>query len=206
MTTRLYFAPRTRAFTALWLMEELGHPYELESFAIHDGRHKKDDYLALNPMGKVPLVVHDGVPISETGAIALYLADRLGSPLAPKLDDAARAEFLRWMFFAGSVTEPAFAEKLFKWEVSASSVAWGSFADMQRMLMAGVTPGPWLLGDRFTVADVVVGASARFGVMFGVFDKEGPIADYVSRLSERDAYKRAEVIEAREGERFPPKT
>ncbi|MFT5353227.1 MAG: glutathione S-transferase [Polyangiales bacterium] len=205
MTTRLYYAPRTRAFTALWLLEELGEPYELESFSIHTGRHKKDDYLALNPMGKVPLVVHDGVPVSETGAVALYLADRLGSDLAPKVDDAERSAFLRWMFFAGSVTEPALGEKFFKWDVPSSSVAWGSFADMERMLTAGITPGPWLLGERFSIADVVVGASARFGVMFGAFAKEGPIADYVARLSGRDAFKRAEVIEAREGERFPPK-
>lgn len=204
MTTRLYYAPRTRAFTALWLLEELGQPYELESFAIRDGRHKKDDYLALNPMGKVPLVVHEGVPVSETGAIALYLADRIGSELAPKMDDALRPAFLRWMFFAGSVTEPAFGEKFFKWDLPASSVAWGSFADMKRTLTDGISPGPWLLGENFSVADIVVGASARFGVMFGAFDKEGPIADYVSRLSAREAFKRAEVIEARESERFPP--
>ena len=199
MTTRLYYAPRSRAFTALWLLEELGQPYELESVALGDGRHKKDDYLALNPMGKVPLVVHDEVPVSETGAIALYLADRFGSDLAPRFDDADRPAFLRWLFFAGGVMEPAFGEKIFKWDLPASSVAWGSFADMERMLTAGVTPGPWLLGERFSVADVVVGATARFGVMFGVFDKAGPVADYVSRLTEREAFKRAEVIEAREG-------
>ena len=156
-------------------------------------------------MGKVPLVVHDGVPVSETGAIALYLADRVGSELAPKIDDPDRPAFLRWMFFAGSVTEPAFGEKIFKCDVPSRSVAWGSFADMERTLAAGVSPGPWLLGERFTVADIVVGASARFGVMFGAFEKEGPIADYVSRLTAREAFKRAETIEAREGERFPPK-
>src|SRR5690606_12913143 len=101
---KLFFAPRTRAFTALWLLEELGLPYELESFDLNAGRHKQADYLALNPMGKVPLVIHDGVPVSETGAIAIYLADRFaGHPgaatLAPAFDDPHRPAYLRWILF-----------------------------------------------------------------------------------------------------------
>lgn len=200
----LYFAPRTRSFTALWLLEELGAPYELHSFDLDSGRHKQPDYLALNPMGKVPLVVCDGVPVSETGAIAIYLADRFpASKLAPMLDDPLRPAYLRWVLFVGSVMEPAFGEKFFKWNVPARSVAWGSFEQMHTVLRDGVTDREWLLGDRFSAADVIVGAAARFGVMFGVFEKNGPIADYVGRVTSRDGFKRAEAIEQREGERFP---
>lgn len=206
--TTLYFAPRTRAFSALWLLEELGVDYELESFDLASGRHKQPDFLALNPMGKVPLLVHEGVPVAEMGAIAIYLADRLANrvdaiALAPGLDDPRRPAFLRWVLFASGVLEPALAEKLFKWKVPAQSVAWGSFAQMVETLGAAVRDSEWLLGNEFSAADVVVGAGARFGVMFGAIDKDGPIADYVVRLSKRPAFERAAVIEAREGERFP---
>ena len=201
---KLYFAPRSRALTALWLLEELGLAYELESFDLNSGRHKQPDFLALNPMGKVPLVVCDGIPVSETGAIAIYLADRFPSAgLAPAIDDPQRPAYLRWMLFSSGVLEPAFGQKFFKWEVPARSVAWGSFEQMQDVLIAGVSSSEWLLGDRFTAADVVVGAGARFGVMFGAFEKTGPIADYVGRLTARPAFQRAQAIEQREGERFP---
>ena len=203
MTLRLYYGPRSRAFTALWLLEELELAYELESFPLHEGRHKKPGYLALNPMGKVPLVVDGDVAIAETGAIALYLSDQSGK-LGPSVTSSERAAFLRWMFFAGGVMEPCFGEKFFKWEVPAASVAWGSFDAMEKVLTAGVTPGPFLLGDEFSVADVVVGATARFGVMFKAFDEQGPIADYVNRLTARPAFLRAMAIEDRESERFPP--
>jgi glutathione S-transferase len=203
---KLYFAPRTRAFTALWLLEELGVDYALESFDLASGRHKQADYLALNPMGKVPLVVDDGVPVSEMGAIAIYLADRFAAGparLTPAIDDRRRPEFLRWVLFAAGVIEPAYGQKFFKWDVPAQSVAWGSFEQMLEVLEAGVREGPWLLGDQFSAADVVVGSSARFGLMFGALDQTGPIADYVARLSAREAFVRALAIEQREGERFP---
>jgi glutathione S-transferase len=201
---KLHFAPRTRAFTALWLLEELGVAYELDSFDLNSGRHKQPDFLALNPMGKVPLVVCDGIPVAETGAIAIYLADRFpAASLAPALDDPQRPAYLRWVLFSGGVIEPALGQKFFKWEVPARSVAWGSFEHMRDVLSTAVTDNQWLLGDRFSAADVVVGAGARFGVMFGAFEKSGPIADYVGRLSARDGFQRAQAIEQREGERFP---
>lgn len=201
---KLYFAPRTRAFTALWLLEELGLPYQLDSFSLASGRHKQPDYLALNPMGKVPLLLCDGVPVAETGAIAIYLADRFpAAGLAPALDDPQRPAYLRWVMFAGSVLEPALGEKFFEWKVPASSVAWGSFAQMHEVLSAGVADSQWLLGDRFSAADVVLGSGARFAVMFGAIDKTGPIAAYVERLTARPAFQRAQAIEQRESERLP---
>jgi glutathione S-transferase len=207
MALRLYYAPRTRAFTTLWLLEELRVDYELESFDIESGRHKLPDYLALNPMGKIPLVVHDGVPVSETGAIAIYLADRFAAhpgavPLAPAFDDPRRPAYLRWLFFVAGVFEPALAQKFFKWEASARTVAWGSFEQMVEVLRDGVRGEQWLLGDTFTAADVVVGAAARFGISFGAFEKQGPIADYVARVTAREGFARADAIEAREGQRF----
>ncbi len=202
--TTLYYAPRTRSFTALWLLEELNIPYRLESFDLATRRHKADDFIELNPMGKVPVVVHDGVAVSELGAIAIYMADLFPEAgLAPALDDPKRAEFLRWCFFSSAIIEPALGEVFFKWDVPASSVAWGSFNHMLTTLEAGVSGGGFLLGDQFSAADVLVGASARFGQMFGAI-KSDVVADYIARLTAREACKRAAAIELREGERFPP--
>jgi glutathione S-transferase len=203
-TLTLHYAPRTRSFTTLWLLEELGVPYELASFDLYSGRHKQSDFLALNPMGKVPVLVCDGIPVSETGAIAIYMADRFPTAgLAPAFDDPQRPAYLRWMFFAAGVLEPAFGQKFFSWEAPASQMAWGSFDQMHEVLSEAVRDSEWLLGDRFSAADVVVGAGARFGILFGVFEKHGPIAEYVARLTARAGLQRAEAIEQREGQRFP---
>lgn len=200
----LYYAPRTRARTALWLLEELGQPYTLSAFDISSGRHKQPDFLALNPMGKVPLVVHDGQAVAELGAIAIYLADRFpAAGLAPDITDPARADYLRWCFFASAIIEPCLGEVFFKWDVPASSVAWGSFAQMLKTLEDGLTDREWLLGDTFSAADVLVGSAAGFGVQFGVMPKDGVIGAYVARCMARAASQRADVIEAREGARFP---
>ncbi|WP_412554290.1 glutathione S-transferase family protein [Shimia sp. MIT1388] len=203
-TLTLYFAPRTRSFAALWLLEELGEPYQLESFDFATGRHKQADYLSLNPMGKVPLVVDGETPVPEIGAMAIYLADRYAAAgLAPAATDAARAEYLRWMFFASAIMEPAYAQKLFEWEVSPSTVAWGSFEQMMEVLADGLAEGPWLLGETFTAADVAVGNNLVFGQMIGLIPQDGPIGEYLARLKTRAAFQRAEAIELREGERFP---
>jgi glutathione S-transferase len=193
----LYFAPRSRALTALWLLEELGVPYTREDFSLASGRHKRPDFLALNPLGKVPTVVDDGVAVSELGAIAIFLADKhRATALSPALDHPDRAAFLRWCFFASAIMEPAFGERFFKWTVPPSSVAWGSFDGMLSALTAGLTPGPFLLGETFSAADVLVGAMTRFGQQFGILPKEGPTADYVARLTARPAFVRALATEA----------
>lgn len=201
----LYYAPRTRAWTALWLLEELGRPYTLESFSLATGRHKQADYLAMNPLGKVPLVLHAGQAVSELGAIAIYLADRFPeAQLAPAIDDPRRADFLRWCFFSSAIIEPAFAQRFMQWEIRPSTAAWGSFEQMLEVATAGCTQAaPWLLGEQFTAADVLVGSGLEFGVKFNILPKDGPIAAYTARCMARAAAVRATAIETREGERFP---
>ncbi|MEO0321426.1 MAG: glutathione S-transferase [Myxococcota bacterium] len=204
----LYYAPRTRSFTALWILEELEVPYRLESFAIRSGRHRQDDFLALNPMGKVPVVVDGETPVAELGALAIYLADRYRErvQLSPPTDAPERAAFLRWCFFASAIMEPAYGEKLFGWEAPPpGSVAWGSFERTMGALAAGLSPGPQLLGETFSVADALVASNLRFGMLFGALAKdEEPFARYVGRMTTRPAFLRARAIETREGERFPP--
>jgi len=202
----LYYAPRTRSLGALWLLEELGMPYRLESGDLATGWHKKPEHLARNPMGKVPVVVDRGLAVSELGAIAIYLADRYPSAgLAPAIDDPDRAAFLRWVFFASAVLEPALAERFNKWTPNPRQHAWGSFDQMLDVAAQGVSKGPYALGVRCRAAECLVGAGPRLGTLLGAPPEEGALRHYVARLTSRDAFVRASAIEARESERFPMK-
>lgn len=193
----LHYAPMTRSFRTLWFLEELGRDYRLEHLDINKGDQKQPDYVKLNPMGKVPTLVDQGTPITETGAIFTHLADKYSpGELAPLIKDPTRSDYLKWLFFAAGVMEPAFCEKFFKWDVPARRVAWGSFADMERTVIEGIAAGqPWLTGDQFTAADVFVASNLHWGMMTDLFPKEGVIADYVARAAARPALKRALAIE-----------
>lgn len=196
----LFYAPKSRAFRALWFLEELGEPYQIVHIDFAKGEHKRPDFLVLNPMGKIPTVVDHGAPIAESGAILAHLADKYSAgKLAPKVDDPRRPDYLRWLFFAAGVMEPAFGEKFFKWEVPARQVAWGDFASMERAVTDAIAPGPWLLGDEFTAADVYVGSNLHWGVLWKLFPEKGPAADYVARCAERPALRHALELEARFG-------
>jgi glutathione S-transferase len=193
----LYYAPRSRAFRMLWFLEELGRPYRLEMLDLNKGDHKRPEYLKINPMGKVPTLVDQGTTIAETGAILGHLADKYSpSELAPLIKDPKRADYLRWLFFAAGVMEPAFCEKLFKWDIPARRVAWGDFASMEKTMLAGIDQAePWLTGDQFTAADVYVCSNLHWGLLMDLFPKDGAIAAYVARCAARPALKRALAME-----------
>jgi glutathione S-transferase len=193
----LYYAPRSRAGTALRFMEELDRPYRVEVIDLMRGDQKQPEFLKRNPMGKVPMVMDGGVAIAETGAIFAYLADKYApGRLAPRPDDPARADYLRWMFFAAGVMEPAYGAKFFHWEVNPRQVGWGSFADMLTAVTGAVKQREWLAGA-FSAADVYVASTLRFGTQFGVIPDEGPIKAYVDRWLARPATQRAAELEER---------
>ncbi len=193
----LYYAPQSRAVTALRLMEELERPYRLEVIDLNRGDQKKPEFLARNPMGKVPLVLDGDIAIAETGAIFAYLADKYAAGrLAPLAGAPERADYLRWLFFAAGVMEPAFGEKFFKWNVPSRSVGWGSFGDMLSTVTNAVARSEWLAG-RFSAADIYVASTLRYGMLFGIIEKGGPLADYVARWVARPASERAAAIDAR---------
>lgn len=204
----LYYAPQTRAFTGLWLLEELGQAYQLESFDLKSGRHKEADYLAMHPMGKVPLATCCGVAVPELGVMAIYLSDFYGEAgveprLSPALTDNKRADFLRWCFFSSAIIEPAMAQKMFGWQASPMQVAWGSWDEMLRVVREHLEHGePWLLGEDFSAADVLVASGLRFALMFGALEPGGVIGAYVARCEAREGFQRAAEIEAREVARF----
>ena len=192
----LFYAPRSRAATALRFMEELERPYRLEVIDLSEGDQKKPEFLARNPMGKVPLVLDGDVPIAETGAIFAYLADKYApGRLAPRSDEPERADYLRWLFFAAGVMEPAYGQKFFNWEAPSRQVGWGSFEDMLAAVTGAVAKREWLAGS-FSAADVYVASTLRYGMLFGIIPNEGPVADYIARWVARPASRRAEAIEA----------
>jgi glutathione S-transferase len=193
----LYYAPQSRCFTVLWFLEELGRPYRLEPVDIRKGEQKRPDFLRLNPMGKVPVVRDGDIAVAESGAIIGWLADlHSAGELAPRPDEPARAAYLKWLFFAAGVMEPAFGQKFLNLEMPAHQVGWGSFEAMQAVVTDAVGSGEWLAGGRFTAADLYVGSNLNFGVKFGILPGEGPIADYVARLTARPAFERASALEA----------
>lgn len=197
MTVELYHHPSSRAASVVWMLEEAGVPYTLRFVDLKAGEQKTTPVTALNPMGKVPVLVDGEALVTETAAIGVYLADRYApGRLAPALDDPARGAFLRWAFYAPSVVEPGCAAKAAGWEGRPGSLGWGTYDAMVATLEEALAGGPWLLGDRFTMADVILGATMRWMLGFGMLEKRSAFVDYAARLGERPALEAADARNA----------
>lgn len=189
----LYHIPRSRSITALWMLEELGRPYRVHQLDYKSNEQRGAAYLRINPSGKVPAVADGGTVITERGAICLHLADRYApGRLAPAIDDPRRADYVRWMFYAIGVMEPLMTLALLKIELEAppGALAWGEWDTMMGILADAMAPGPFLLGGQFTAADVLVGSTLAWGMAVGILPREGPMADYVGRISARPSWAR----------------
>ena len=201
MTTkalRLHHAAPSRSSTTLWMLEEIGEPYELNILNLKEGENRKPAYLAINPMGKVPALEHDGQIITEVGAICLYLADAFPKAgLAPAIGDPQRGAYLRWMFFQGNCFEPAIIDKALKREPGAQAMSpYGDFDTTIDVVAKAVAKGPWFLGDRFTALDVYFGSAIHWTTMFGLCPDRPEFASYIARLTARPAAKRAAARDA----------
>jgi glutathione S-transferase len=197
MAITLYHHPFSRAATVVWMLEEVGVPYQLAFVDLMTGAHKAEGFLAKNPMGKLPTLDDDGTLVTETAAIGLYLADHYAAGrLAPALDDPARAPYLRWSVFAPSVIEPAAMAKLAGWEVKASQAGWGTYDAMVASVEAAIGDGPFLLGERFTMADVIFGGTVRYMLRFKMIDARPRLVDYVARLEARPTLQAADAKNA----------
>jgi glutathione S-transferase len=188
----LYFALASRAFTPRWLLEELGVPYSVEMLNLREGTQKRPDYLRVNAMGKVPALTDGEVTISENPAICIYLADRYGyGSLAPKIEAPLRGAYLRWMVFSTAVFEPAVYLQEPKDPVKAAGRGWGDFDTVVRVLTEALAKGPWLLGDQFSAADVMLGSLLSIALINKRLPEAPALTAYDARLTEREAYKRA---------------
>jgi glutathione S-transferase len=191
-----YHNPRSRSQMVHWMLEEAGAPYRIVPIDFEKGEHKTPAFLALNPMGKLPTIEHRGVVVTETAAIMAYVADAFpAAGLAPAPGDALRGPYYRWLFFGAGCIEPALLDKMMKRpEVERkSAVGWGSYEDVLATLKQALSNGPYLLGEKFSAADVYVGSELRFAMMFGAPDLKGEAVfdDYVARLGARPAARRA---------------
>lgn len=195
---QLYWTPRTRSFTALWLLEETGQPYEKVLIDTSTGAHKTPDYLKINPMGKVPALRDGETLVAENAAIAAYVADRIPeAKLAPPIGDPRRGRYLQWLFFAPSCIEPAMIQAFAKFDVPTQMAGWGSPTQTADAVDQALATGPWLLGDQFTAADVVVGSVLNFAVRtFNMIPTRPNFDRYIDACIARPAFQRAEKISA----------
>ncbi|MEZ4468969.1 MAG: glutathione S-transferase [bacterium] len=196
--------PRTRSATALWLLEELGEPYDLEVVLLASGHHKTPAFLAMNPMGKSRWW-WIGRVVPELGAIAIHLADRYPRlAWRPPSTTPSGPDFLRWVFFSSAIFEPALAQKFFGWTPPGEHRRVGLLRRDDPGGHRRRAAGARCWATTLTTADVLVASGLGFGMRFGAIPPRGPLHAYVQRAFERPAYARCQAIEAREGARFPP--
>lgn len=197
-TLVLHHHPFTRAASVVWQLEEVGLPYTLRYHDLARGEHKAPELLALNPMGKLPILQDGEVAVSETAAIGLYLADRYApGRLAPALDDPRRGPWLRACLLPASVIEPACMAATSGWAYRPGNAGWGRMEDVLASIEALLTPGPFVLGADFSMADVLLGATLRYMLAFKMIEPRPSFQAYVDRLTERPAWQRAQAVNAR---------
>jgi glutathione S-transferase len=196
---KLYWAPQSRSFRALWMMEEAGAPYERVLVDIRKGAQNTPAYHAINPMEKVPALTDGDAVLAESAAICAYVADRVPEAgLAPPIGDPERGRYLHWLFFAAGCIEAAYMEKFTKVTLpSTSQAGWGSYDRVIGVIEEAVSKGPWLLGERFSAADVMIGADINYGInIVKIVEPRPTLTAYVARCTARPAFQRAQAIDA----------
>ncbi|MBV8851680.1 MAG: glutathione S-transferase family protein [Methylobacteriaceae bacterium] len=195
---QLYWWPKTRSLRALWMLEEVGEPYERVPVNLQQGGQKDPAFLAVNPMGKLPALADGEAKLAESAAICAYAADKFPEAgLAPAIGDPQRGRYLHWLFFAPACIEPAFAQKFAKFEMPETSAGWGSYDRVFAVLEQALTAGPWLLGENFSAADVMIGSDLWFGIeVFKIVEAKPAFRAYVDHCLARPALQRALAIDA----------
>ena len=194
----LYYAPNTRSLGALILLEELGADYALRVLDVKAGEQRRPEYLAINPMGKVPALKHGDALVTEQAAIFMYLADLYPeSGLAPPIGDPQRGPYLRWMVFYGSCFEPAIVDRALKRESAPPATSpYGDYDTTLKTVTDQLAAGTYLLGERFSAADVLWGTALTWVTKFGLVPELPMIRTYIERIGARPAVARAKAKDA----------
>jgi glutathione S-transferase len=191
-----YTNPMSRGRIVRWMLEEVGQPYRTEILE-YAASMKSPEYLAINPMGKVPAIRHGQTVVTEGAAICAYLADAFPEAgLAPP--PAERGSYYRWLFFAAGPVEAAVADRHRKIEVPPDQqrmLGYGSFGDVMNALEIAVSKTPYVAGDKFTAADVYFGSQIGWGLRFGTIEKRPDFERYWERIGQRPAAVRAAQID-----------
>ena len=193
-----YTNPQSRGQTVRWMLEEVGQPYETQVLD-YTSTMKQEPYLSINPMGKVPAIVHKGKAVTEVAAICCYLADAFPQAnLAPPLQD--RADYYRWIFFTSGPVEAAFSNKAAGWEPTPERqrmFGYGNYDLAINNLEKALTGREFIAADHFTAADLFVGANINFMLAFNLLEPREVFIDYARRMTDRPAYERAKQIDAK---------
>jgi glutathione S-transferase len=195
---RLYWHPRTRSFRALWMLEEIGAPYERVLIDLSSGAHHGTDYHAINPMEKVPALEHEGACVAECGAIVAFLAETFPQAgLAPPIGDVTRGRYLQWLFFSGACFEAAITQKFANVQIPEKTAGWGSFDKVFNVLDEVLSASPYMLGEKFSAADVLIASDLHFGIdAFKLVAPRPSFTAYLDRCRSRSAFLRASEIDA----------
>lgn len=195
----LFHSPQTRSSGTLALLEELHAPYSLHVLNMKAGEQRQSAYLAVNPMGKVPAILHGDVLITEQVAIGIYLADIFPEAgITPAIGDTLRGSYLRWYVFYASCFEPALVDKAMKREPGpVSMVPYGDLDTTMNTLIVQLSKERWLLGDKFTAADVLWGTALTWMTGFGLIAAAAPIKSYIDRWNARPSVKIVAEIDAK---------
>jgi len=190
----LYHIAPSRSSVALWMLEEIGEPYDIHLLSMKKGTNREPAYLAVNPMGKVPALRHGDAIITEVAAVCCYLADAFPQAgLNIPVGRPQRGPYLKWLFFSPGALEPAIMDRGFPRAAEAprAALGYGDFDTTMDVVARAVTLGPFLMGEKFTAADVVVGSTLRWGTMFKLIPERKEFTDYIARFADRPAAKRA---------------
>lgn len=191
---KLYTHPYSRGRVVRWMLEEVGVPYDVEVKEF-DGEMKTPEYLAINPMGKVPAIVHGHTVVTEVAAICTYLADQFPDKgLAPAPDSPERGTYYRWMFFIAGPFEMASTAKAFNWRIdkeNQQAVGCGRIEDTFNTLEQALQNGPYICGEQFTAVDVLVASYIGWQLMQKNLEERPVFREYVDRVESRPAAIRA---------------
>lgn len=199
MSLVLYHASPSRSSGTLFLLEELGLPYEIRLLDLKKGETHTAEFLALNPLGKVPTLVHNGAVVTEQVAVTIYLGDLAPEKgLAPALNDPLRGPYLRWIAFYGASFEPALIDRALKRDAGGQAMSpYGTYEAVVGAIDKQLEKGPFLLGDRFTAADALWGSALAWTTGFGLIERTPAIAAYLERVTARPAFARAKEIDGK---------
>jgi glutathione S-transferase len=191
----LYHAPRSRSSRFIWLLEEIGAPYETKIVGIARGDGSGGgDPANPHPLGKVPALVHDGALVFESSAVALYLSDAFpAARMGPKIGDPLRAAYVTLLAYYSGVLEPAFVSGFLNRSVPRGTAGWVSHGEAMRLILDKLEAGPWLLGETFSAADVLYGSTFALFKGNPMLPESVALTAYVDRCSERPAFKRAQT-------------
>ncbi|MDP3736188.1 MAG: glutathione S-transferase family protein [Hyphomonadaceae bacterium] len=190
---KFFHAPWSRSSNILWLMEELGVPYQLEHIDIRQKGGVPEAYRQVQPNKKVPAIEHDGVVVTERAAISIYLCDAFPQAgLAPKVGEKERAAYLTWLVYCDAVFDPAVAARAQGWKYEGSSFSFGSFEDMLANVERRLTDSKFVAGGTFTAADVMLAGNIAYVMGQKWLPEKPAFVDYLARTTDRPAAKRAQ--------------